>query len=324
MSNHFPFPNRPVSRPSTSNEFSLVKPSYEVINVEPFQKSLKLKNNISNDIVIDSRDRDCKVYKDPSLYTIYLPNTYRNVLYLRLKKTIIPKTHYPIDINNNVIYLKEFYDYQTFTEVKDISIPIGNYIKENFGKGGDLDLMDVLSNTLTQNSSFNIQYVFSYNELTDSVRIQILQPNAMVEFFFGDGKKYNDNSIGESIGFSPKIFKSTKYFNNIIEGDQVINLNLNNFCYLQINAYNNIEGPREISGSPTFLIPLDCKFGDYSIYLAGNYLKEDTKYFNPIESKINRIDISFLTYNNKPFSFHGANHLIEFELYQTNYKKKYE
>lgn len=315
MSFTFPQYNIPVS-----SKIPIEKPAYEVINVE-FTSQLKLKNNISNDIIIDSRNRDTTVFKDPSSYTIYLPNTYRDVLYLRLKKCIIPKTHYSVDTNNNVIHYKELYNYHTFTNIIELPIPIGNYKKENFGKGGQLDLMNVLSTYMTDRSEFGFSYFFTYNELLERIDIEVKPQEAMVEIYFGDGKKYNENTIGEVIGFSPKIFKSNISPNNIINGDQIINLELNNQTYLQINAYQNIEGKIELTGSPTFFIPLKGIFGQNSIYLPGNLIKQDTKYFNPIENKINRIDIKFLTYNNKLFSFHGVNHVIELELYQTNFKK---
>jgi len=53
--------------------------------------------------VVDSRQRDCKVYPTPSNYKIAIDQIYKNVTSIELKGAILPKTSYGIHSSNNVI-----------------------------------------------------------------------------------------------------------------------------------------------------------------------------------------------------------------------------
>lgn len=58
---------------------------------------------VSKSIVIDSRQRDCKRFKNPSFYTIDLQNEFKNISSVELKGVIFPKSNYNIHSSNNNI-----------------------------------------------------------------------------------------------------------------------------------------------------------------------------------------------------------------------------
>jgi hypothetical protein len=59
--------------------------------------------SVSKSVVIDSRQRDCAKYKNPSLYTINIGETFKNITSLELKGAIVPKSNYNIHSANNRI-----------------------------------------------------------------------------------------------------------------------------------------------------------------------------------------------------------------------------
>lgn len=59
--------------------------------------------SVTKSIVIDSRQRDCIHYPNPSVYTINLENTFKNVTSIELRGAIFPKSSYNIHSSNNKI-----------------------------------------------------------------------------------------------------------------------------------------------------------------------------------------------------------------------------
>jgi hypothetical protein len=59
--------------------------------------------SVTKSVVIDSRQRDCVRYKSPSMYTLDLDNTFKNVTSVELKGAIFPKSSYNIHSSNNKI-----------------------------------------------------------------------------------------------------------------------------------------------------------------------------------------------------------------------------
>ncbi len=53
--------------------------------------------------VVDSRQRDCKIYPTPSSYRIAIDQIYKNVTSIELKGAVLPKTSYGVHDSNNVI-----------------------------------------------------------------------------------------------------------------------------------------------------------------------------------------------------------------------------
>jgi len=59
--------------------------------------------SMTKTIAIDSRQRDCFRYKDPSHYSLELDNIFKNVVSVELKGVILPKSNYNIHSGNNKI-----------------------------------------------------------------------------------------------------------------------------------------------------------------------------------------------------------------------------
>ncbi len=54
-------------------------------------------------LIVDSRQRDCNLYKNPSYYKIKLDDVYKNITSVELKGAIIPRSSYNIHSSNNKI-----------------------------------------------------------------------------------------------------------------------------------------------------------------------------------------------------------------------------
>ncbi len=58
---------------------------------------------VTKSVVIDSRQRNCDRYKNPSFYTLQLDHTFKNVNSVELKGAIFPKSSYNVHSSNNKI-----------------------------------------------------------------------------------------------------------------------------------------------------------------------------------------------------------------------------
>ena len=66
--------------------------------------------------VVDSRQRDCKLYPTPSNYRIPVDQIYKNITSIELKGAVLPKTAYGVHDSNNVIdFLEKFNSYSCKT-----------------------------------------------------------------------------------------------------------------------------------------------------------------------------------------------------------------
>jgi hypothetical protein len=59
--------------------------------------------SVTETFIVDSRQRNCKKYKDPSKYRIELGDVYKNITSIELTGAIIPKSSYNVHSSNNMI-----------------------------------------------------------------------------------------------------------------------------------------------------------------------------------------------------------------------------
>lgn len=82
---------------SNNNDQGLLKTSYRATH--PSEETYIVKKTL----IIDSRQRNCSIYKNPSFYRIELGDVYKNITSVELKGAILPKSSYNIHTSNNKI-----------------------------------------------------------------------------------------------------------------------------------------------------------------------------------------------------------------------------
>lgn len=85
----------------------------------------------SHIVVIDSRERDRNFFPNPSRYSLRFPDQFKNVTSVELKGTILPKTEYNVNTENNVI-IYNVEDFITSIQIKD---PGDGYVDGVYGFG---------------------------------------------------------------------------------------------------------------------------------------------------------------------------------------------
>lgn len=79
----------------------------------------KMITTSSHTYVIDSRERDLKVYPNPACYTIKFNEKYKNVTSIELKGSVIPKTEYNVNTGNMFIPFN-VQDYLTGLSIRNV------------------------------------------------------------------------------------------------------------------------------------------------------------------------------------------------------------
>lgn len=213
---------------------------------------LKISKKKARDIlVIDSRDRNTKLFPNSNKYIYNLIDTYKNVTEIELINAYIPDSQTIVNKSNNRIDI-------TYNNVKKILfLNIGNYINDgNNDKEGE----DIINNTLKKykhlyNSSLNegLQIYYDYNSkkyIFYNKMSKIIYgnnyniPNKFTLHFGSSNKKsviymgnkeliddYIDNSIGKLLGFQPRDYSNVtplRYNSNYNPSNNTITLNFNN------------------------------------------------------------------------------------------------
>jgi hypothetical protein len=105
-------------------------------------------NSSSNSFMfyIDSRHRNRSLYPNPNEYAIQFSTPFRNVYSIQVVDSLIPRTHYNVDVYSNHLSYTISYPYEIKTY--EIDVPIGNYSADQ--------LMILLNTILVQ---LNVSYV---------------------------------------------------------------------------------------------------------------------------------------------------------------------
>ena len=153
-------------------------------------------NNIINTktyiYLLDSRDRDIKLYPNPSNYKIPLEREYNNIKSIELLSCYLPSVIYNINYNNNLLHIS------INNKLYKLSCDIGLY------KTGE-DICNNINNTI--NNKLSNKYIkFIYNKNTHKIICNIINIKENITLHFGDNynkNTYIENSIGFMLGFLP-------------------------------------------------------------------------------------------------------------------------
>ena len=120
--------------------------------------------------VIDSRERDLKIFPNPALYSIEFNHTYKNVTSLELKGSLLPKTEYNINTCNMFIPFNT-QDFITSINIKD---PGFGYQNGQYGFGTPFPLLATITEpAIETGTQATITVTVTDNKITD---ITIIDP----------------------------------------------------------------------------------------------------------------------------------------------------
>ncbi len=269
-------------------------------------------------LTIDSRQRNINFYPNTFNYSLNI-NPFTNIISIELISAEIPKSEYIINNSNNKIYFQELIAQQLNNTFNIANIPYGSYSLSN--------LKNIIETTMNNSSITNAIYNIDINTLEAQNKIIISSDmggsTELFNLIFYGGednyetttiKVYPENSIGPLLGFS--IFNFTG--NSNYTSDQQIDLDGENYIFLQINNFKTIENSSTSVKNIFAKISLDTN-NDIK-YFKNNDEYRVIKNFNPPLIRLEKIDISFLKYDGNFYDFNGKEHSLLLKLETLNYK----
>ena len=196
---------------------------------------LSAHNEYSNIVVVDSKDRNKKLFKNSNDYTITFPTIFKNVVEIELISIYYKYSNYDLDIDENQLFINNI----TKSSELNIKIPVGNY--------DSTELEEIFSNVFSNlNLDYKIKLNYSkrldrYYFLINNSDIYSLnfkgESNNNIDNLYSDNRnvsntnnnlsyKYKNLTNGLYYGFSQDIFT-----NNLLVKKMTISVNANNGKY---------------------------------------------------------------------------------------------
>lgn len=290
--------------------------------------------------LVDSKNRDRRIYPHPSEYSVDFTVPFKNVIGLEVVDVSVPKTMYNIDINNNKLYY-----YIADSDNADLSVAI---IKDKDGNDtydetlfscieiapGDYNtntFIDYIRNLFfTKGINMDLNAVDNPPELTNTIYFKSPKP------FILD---MNKSTIAEVLGFdlhtSPNETIKYKYnslynhkigfeklYHSIVTETGINVVIAPGMMYLIGNKYLVLKCPeieahlyRSLSYSKYNLGLAKIRINSYGYNdEKTSFLKVPLREFHPI-GKLSKITLRFETDEGKIYDFKGVNHNIVFAIY---------
>tara|TARA_B110000444_G_scaffold258858_2_gene300928 strand:- start:211 stop:1224 length:1014 start_codon:yes stop_codon:yes gene_type:complete len=301
---------------------------------------------------IDSDDRDKNRWPSASEFEISTPQVYNNIESLRLINVQIPNKLYNIseDLQNNKMIIKNGTQEYTITlddgfyNNTELCQSIQNQVNNNFS--GISDNFSIYFNTVTQkphfmSENYDFSLVFLDKNITYSTSKQCI--NNVYE-------QHSNWGLGSILGFNTKTWVESNHQTNssspdiffyhenrqllssanVIIPDNNININCNQFIYLEIDKYNTSDEIKpfindKINNANTGIVnsyfaKIPIKFNkdiniNQSLSCKDDFI-DSFSYYQPVIEKISKFKIKFRHHNGKLVDLKNYNISLSIEINQ--------
>ena len=227
------------------------------------QDENKTYGSIEKRLIIDSRDRNYKLFPKAGNYVVNLNDQYKNVTSIELVRYSIPQSGYLINNTNNILIIAE----TGINVISDSGLLPEKELKDNGTEQiitlcpGDykvVELINYIQSKLCANKKLKSNYSVSVNTKTGKICIKSDLRNGGFHLKFcgeteldnnnGFKRLYQHNSIGKILGFNPRdhlfscgnIIGVQDITNNLIK--EMLYKNLKAFCiHATIPVINDIN-----------------------------------------------------------------------------------
>ena len=304
---------------SISAKIPITNQNYNDHIIKPPKPNIK-KGRGSFRFIIDSRDRDYKLYPNPNNYVINFKNELRDVISIELVKGCIPNSQYQINHTNNILSYIKYNDNEN--QCVEKVIEKGNYtvielIEElNLIQSDLLFIHDFKKNKviISNNTDYNIIFLFSNYDVNNKCAN------------LDEKVAYRIGTIAQVLGFLPfnytLLSKSNKNYKNLL-APNIVNLNSCKYVILAVSEMGKNKSNTDCIAGSYSIIPFDCGAKCALINASNSANMDDTKHFNPPKAKFTKLTIKFLNYDGSLYDFNGVDHILDFKIYALNYKDIY-
>ena len=154
------------------------------------QESVTYKNDYSQIVIIDSRDRNKYIYKNANNYVMNLNSQFYDVTDIELISAYYKYSQFDFDRNNNKLFYKNISNSQEFS----VKLGTGNYTPSN--------MVTHLNNKLASSKSiesYNYTITTKYSEILERFYFLIDNQDKFGIYFKGSEKAYPGTLYGDTI-----------------------------------------------------------------------------------------------------------------------------
>jgi hypothetical protein len=292
---------------------NMIEQTKENMEIKPKEKYSKMMQDIKDDrkfmsiyeVIVDSKDRNYTNYPNPNYYIVDLDQTYKDVVSIELISSIVPKSQYIINSNNNTIYFNEGGSDLTAT------ITEGNYTISTLlaALKSSMDTVGGLTYTLTNDTLTN--------KITISATgtFSLLFDGGEENYLDGTRTVYKENSIGPIIGFPRSDLSGASTYT----APNQYNLNGENYVLLEIKDLENLNSSiaKNTINKNFCKINLDVDNNSNKFFTNKvDYICK--KYFKEVLPKLSQFNIKFYNYNGSLYDFNGLEHSLHFRIKTLN------
>lgn len=255
-------------------------------------------------LVIDSRDRDSKLYPRPNDYVIHLKSPLRDVVSLEMLQICVPKSEDLINDNNNNF---------TFQETQQ-QIDDGTYVTAQVPNGQYQiisELADALTTAMNSASTTGATYTVSCDPLTNLVTISVSGGSGIFGIYNSANGEYMPGNMSSNIGFGATNVNTTS---GSLTSDGVYDIDGADYIVMELEGVSNCMGSSDTLDGCFAMIPL-CDVLHGSIFHGRlNDVGKCYVRFNPMLPRLTKLHIRFKRPDGTLYNFQGRNHNFMFEL----------
>lgn len=257
---------------------------------------------IFSQLVIDSRDRDTKLYPNPNDYVIHLKSPLRDVVSLEMLQICVPKSEDLINENNNKFTFQE--TQQQIDENKYVTAQVANGQYQTIS-----ELTDALTTAMNNASLIGATYVVSSDPLTNMVTIS--GGNGILGVYNSTDGSYMMGNMSSNIGFSAQ---NVNTVSGSLTSDGVYDIDGADYIVMELEGVSNCMGSSDTLDGCFAMIPL-CDVLHGSIFHGRlNDVGKCYVRFNPTLPRLTKLHIKFKRPDGTLYNFQGRNHNFMFEL----------
>ena len=255
-------------------------------------------------LVIDSRDRDTKLYPKPNDYVIHLKSPIRDVVSLEMLQICIPKSEDLINDNNNQFTFQETQDQVDNNQYTTAFVPNGQYQLID-------ELCTALTTAMNNATTTGASYTVAADPLTNLVKISTTGGDGVFGIYNNLGGEYLQGNMSSNIGFSATNTTSTS---GELTSDGVYDIDGADYVIMELEGVSNCMGSSDTLDGCFAMIPL-CDVMHGSIFHGRlNDVGKCFVRFNPILPRLTKLHIKFKRPDGTLYDFQGRNHNFMFEL----------
>ena len=254
--------SKPILFPDFDRTTTATLPNEKVISVE-------------HTFVVDSRQRDCRIYPEPNFYKVNLGTTYKNITSIELKGSLIPRSSYNVHSTN------QFIDFS-------IGSTITKFIIENTGSGYSNTASIVISPPRNSGTLATATLVVNYGSI---VSVVITNPGSGYTNIESP-TIYINSPTGKD--FVCRVVVGTQYTTTLRHGQYIIGGNPTPPSVTPLGLLNEIQNAMnyKINGvyDPASIGPFEVRL--VSQYPTLTATTGTPAYYNTNATQFNRIQIT--------------------------------